>query len=274
MANDLRRVAAVTGASSGIGMETALAFARRGYGVVLAARRVDRLEQVAQQCRRAGGEPLAVPTDVACREQVDAMVAAAVERFGRLDVLVNNAGYGQFGAVADLDEAKLRRLFDVNVFGLWYGLAAAVPVMRRQGGGHIFNVSSVIGKRGTPMHGAYCASKFAVSGLTESARIELREEKIHVTLVCPALTQTEFLSVDRQLDLSFKKLHRAMPARPIGEAIARTAGKYKPELVFTFGGRLLARLSAVWPRAVDYGMSRYYRDLVRTLAAQPEARTE
>ena len=102
------------------------------------------------------------------------MVARTLDVFGRLDVLVNNAGYGVFGQVLDLDEADLRQVFDVNFYGVWYGMMAAGPIMVRQGAGHIFNVSSVIGKRGTPLHGAYCATKFALCGLTESARVELR----------------------------------------------------------------------------------------------------
>jgi NAD(P)-dependent dehydrogenase (short-subunit alcohol dehydrogenase family) len=267
------RVAVITGASSGIGLETALAFARRGWAVALAARRVDRLELAAQRCRaaRPAGAPAApdggaivVPTDVANRAEVEALVARAAERFGRLDVLVNNAGYGVFALTADLDEAAMRRLFDVNFYGVWYGMAAAVPLMRRQGGGHIFNVSSVIGKRGTPYHGAYCATKFAVAGLTEAARVELRGEGIFVTLVCPSLTETEFFdqgSMARRSGRSMRQFQKPMPAEKVGRVIARTAGRYRPEIIFSAGGRFLCKVSALSPRLADRMMEVYRRVL-------------
>jgi len=261
-----RKVALVTGASSGIGRETALAFARRGWAVVLAARRADCLADVAAACGVAGGEAMVVVTDVAQRNQVEAAVAGAVERFGRLDVMVNNAGFGVFGEAIDLDERDLRDIFEVNFFGLWYGLRAAAKVMIAQGGGHIFNVSSVIGKRGTPMHGAYCATKFAVNGLTESARVELRPKKVWVTLVCPAMTATEFFSrgsMARRAGRAFGRFHRTMPARAVGETIAATAGRYKSEIIFTAGGKLLAWLSALLPGVVDVGMGSFREALAR-----------
>jgi len=270
MSQNQRTVAVVTGASSGIGRETALAFSRRKAAVILAARRVDRLQAVADECRDAGGEPVVVAADVGRREQVQAMVDVAVDRFGRLDVLVNNAGYGLFGLVHELDEAELRRIFEVNFYGVWYGMAAATPIMIDQGSGHIFNVSSVIGKRGTPYHGGYCATKFAVCGITEAARVELRPRGVWVTLVCPALTATEFFdsgSMARRAELSMKRFHGLMPAAPVGEAIAAATGRYKPELVFTAGGKLLCWLSSLTPRVADRMMEFYRRDLMRAIEA-------
>jgi NADP-dependent 3-hydroxy acid dehydrogenase YdfG len=189
---DPKRVAIIAGASSGIGWETALAYARKKWAVVLAARRADRLEELAQRCRREGGEALAVPTDVARQEQVEALVARAAESFGRIDVMVNNAGFGLGGRVHEISDRQMRDIFDVNFYGVFYGCKAVAPVMIRQRSGHIFNVSSVIGKRGTPLNGAYCATKFAVAGLTESMRVELAAWNVRVTLVCPGLTDTEF----------------------------------------------------------------------------------
>ena len=190
-----RKVAVVTGASSGIGSQTALALARRGYRVVLGARREDKLAAVAAACRDAGGEARAIVADVARQEQVESLVAAAVDQFGRLDVMVSNAGRGLRARVHETTDRQMRAIFDVNYFGVFYGCVAAARVMTRSRGGHIFNVSSVIGKRGTPFNGAYCATKAAICGLTDALRVEMKPYGVRVTCVCPAMTQTEFFDV-------------------------------------------------------------------------------
>src|SRR5512143_1215956 len=136
------RVAVVTGASSGIGRATAVRLAAEGVRVGLGARRADRLEAVADSIRKMGGTARAVPTDVTRAEDVERLVGDAVEAFGRVDVLIKNAGLGYFGPVESTPAAEARHLFDVNVMGTLYGIQAAVPVMRRHGGGHIINVSS------------------------------------------------------------------------------------------------------------------------------------
>ncbi|MHC4715892.1 MAG: SDR family NAD(P)-dependent oxidoreductase [Planctomycetota bacterium] len=263
-----RRVAIVTGASSGIGMETALALARRGYAVALAARRRERLEQLADRCRDAGGEPRVIVTDVADPGQVQGLVDRTAEEFGRVDVMVNNAGHGVFARVHETPPEQMREIFDVNFFGVFYGCRAVAAMMMRRRSGHIFNVSSVIGKRGTPFHGAYCATKFAVCGLSDSMRVEMRPYGVHVTAVCPALTATEFFEHSRRsrkAGSSFRRLKGLTPARVVGRKIAATVGKPVPELVFTAGGRLLALLSALWPRGVDALMGVYHNDLVKRL---------
>jgi len=261
-----RKVAIVTGASSGIGRQTALALARRRYAVVLAARRVDKLQDVAGMCTEAGGEARTVRTDVADEAQVDALVQAAVEQFGRVDVMVNNAGHGVHARVAETTDRQMRRIFDVNFFGVFYGCKAVAPVMVAQRSGHIFNVSSVIGKRGTPFNGAYCATKFAVCGLTDSLRVELKPHDVKVTCVLPGLTDTEFFERveggTHRSKSSFEWLRQMQPAERVARRIAATVGKDKPELVFTVGGRLLIRLSAIWPRLADAMMKVYHDDMI------------
>jgi short-subunit dehydrogenase len=260
-------VAIVTGASSGIGMETALGLARGGFTVVLAARREDKLKQIAQACQAAGGKnALVVPTDVAREEQVNALVARTVEQFGRVDVMVNNAGYGTFGRVHETDDSQMRRIFDVNFHGLFYGCRAVVPVMMRQRSGHIFNVSSVIGKRGTPFHGPYCATKFAICGLSDSLRVEMLPYGVRVTTVCPALTDTEFFANvqgDRDREAAgYRRMRSKQPASVVARKIVATVGRNRPELVFTAGGKFLAVVSALWPKAADKIMSVYLKDLL------------
>ena len=263
-------VAIVTGASSGIGMETALALARRGYAVVLAARRADKLSEVADRCRAAHPQAAAaaIVTDVTSQSQVSDLVAQTMERFGRVDVMVNNAGRGLFGPVHEMADQDLRRLFDVNFFGVFYGCRAVAPIMIRQGGGHIFNVSSVIGKRSAPMHGAYCATKFAVCGLSESMRVELRPHGVKVTTVCPALTDTEFTlnpNLSARPGSKYTRRSKRMAASLVGRRIAATVGRTKPELVFTTGGKFLVLLAALWPSAADRIMGIYLNDLRKVM---------
>ncbi len=172
-------VVAITGASAGIGRECALAFAARGARIAVGARRVDLLEELAATVRASGGEALAMSLDVAERDQVDAFVRAVVGRYGRLDVLVNNAGYGVRGTVAATPPEAYERLMRVNYLGTVYGCRAAVPRMIRQGSGVIINVSSIVGHRALPTGGAYAATKAAQISLTEALRVELRGTGVH-----------------------------------------------------------------------------------------------
>jgi short-subunit dehydrogenase len=262
------KVAVITGASSGIGKETAIEFARRGYAVVLAARRTDRLEEVAQQCS-ASPATLIVPTDIAQESQVQALVDQTMERFGRIDVMVNNAGYGMFARVDETSSDEMHRIFEVNYFGVFYGCKAVAPIMKSQNSGHIFNVSSVIGKRGTPFHGGYSASKFAVCGLGESMRVEMQPWHVYVTTVCPALTDTEFFEQSvrgQHAQQSFSKFKSLTPASAVARKIVNATGKNKPEIILTLGGKFLVLVSQLWPWLVDQMMRIYFKDLVKRLS--------
>jgi short-subunit dehydrogenase len=190
--------AVVTGASSGIGRETALRMARMGARLVLLARGRERLEAAAAEIRGGGGAAVVCPGDVAEPGVMEAAVDACVSRYGRLDVLINNAGSGFFGSVEQTTVDDLDSMLDVNFKGTFHGIKAAVPVMRRQGRGHIVNVASTAGRRGSPYVGAYCAAKFAVVGLTESLRVELLDSGIEVSLVCPGATRTNFFEAARR----------------------------------------------------------------------------
>ena len=267
------KVAIVTGASSGIGRETAIALARRGYRLVLGARRREKLEAVARACRDAGGQAEAVVTDVARQEQVESLVSAAVDTFGGLDVMVNNAGIGLRARVHETTDEQMRSLFDVNYYGVFYGCLAAGRVMRRRRGGHIFNVSSVIGKRGAPFHGAYCATKAAICGLTDALRVEMKPCGVRVTCVCPVLTETEFFDVQAgrtpRSGRSFARLRGLMPAAVVGRKIAATVGKPTPELIFTVGGKFLTVLAALSPRLTDALMTVYHDELAKDAPPRP-----
>src|SRR5712692_7124067 len=189
------RVVAITGASAGIGRATALRVARDGASVVMCARRVDRLEALASEIVAAGGTPLAIAADVTREADMQALVARGVERFGRLDAMMCNAGFGIAGTIEDINADQMQKLIDVNYLGTYFAARAAVPVFRRQGHGHLIVISSIVGKRGVPFMGAYSATKFAQVGLAECLRSELTGSEIHVSVVYPVSTETEFLDV-------------------------------------------------------------------------------
>jgi len=189
------RVVVITGASAGIGRATALALARRGDRVVGCARRGDRLKALADEAAGAGGEFVPVVADVTSEDAVERLVANAVDRFGRVDAILCNAGFGIYGAIDAITAVQMRELMDVNYLGTFYAARAAMRVFREQRRGHVLMVSSIVGKRGVPYTGAYAATKFAQVGLAESMRAEVAGSDIHVTVVFPISTQTEFFEV-------------------------------------------------------------------------------
>jgi NAD(P)-dependent dehydrogenase (short-subunit alcohol dehydrogenase family) len=186
------RVALVTGASSGIGRAIARRFGRKGMRVALLARRMSRLEEVAEEIRKGGGQGLPLVADVSVSGEVEKAVDAVVERWGRIDILVNNAGIGEAGPVEDVSDDSLHRQFAVNVFGPFYATRAVVPHMKRQGGGQIINIGSVVGLVGLKNMSVYAATKWALRGLNESWREELYSHGIKAAYVAPGYVITEF----------------------------------------------------------------------------------
>jgi len=184
------RTVLVTGASSGIGRETTLAFAAAGANLVLVARRAKVLAKVAAEARKLGAQTLVAAADVTQPEAVAGAFRKAVKRFGAVDIVVNNAGVLIPAKVVDLERADLQRMLDVNLIGALHVMQEAVRQMRVQGRGHIVNVGTLAGRRGFSPLGGYCATKFALVGLTEALRTELVGERIHVSLVLPGIVDT------------------------------------------------------------------------------------
>lgn len=214
------KVVAITGASSGIGEATALLLAERGAKIVLGARRHERLEALAARIAAAGGEATWVATDVRQRTDLEKLVALAHERFGRLDVLVSNAGVGLLSRFDELRVEDWEEMIDVNLKGTLYGIAAALPGFRQQGFGHFVNVLSTSGLKIVPMQGVYAATKNAVRTLAEALRQEAGS-KLRVTNVSPGFVHTDFAEA-----ISNPELRAAITARrdelAIGpDAIAR-----------------------------------------------------
>ncbi len=186
------QVVLVTGASSGIGRAIAVLLAKQGAKVVLAARRADRLEETAALCRAAGGEALAVPTDVTDEGQCKALVEETAERFGRLDMLVNNAGLAVTALLEDLPDLRLfKHTIDVNFYGAVHCTYHALPHLI-QSKGRIVAVSSLGGKAALPYNTPYIASKFAMHGFFDSLRMEMTQRGVSVTLICPSWVVTGF----------------------------------------------------------------------------------
>jgi len=186
-----QQVVAVTGASSGIGEATALACARAGASVSLAARRADRIEALARRIGEEGGRALAVETDVGQESQARAFIERTHAELGRLDVLVNNAGVMLLGPIAGAPTEEWRRMIHANVFGVLYCTHAALPLMANQGSGHIINVSSVAGRHARAGSGVYNLTKFGVGAFSEALRQESVAIGVRVTLIEPGAVATE-----------------------------------------------------------------------------------
>lgn len=186
------KVIVITGAGSGIGRSTSLLLASRGANMVLGARREAPISSATAEIRAAGGQAIYLPTDVTKREQVEALVALACERFGRVDVLVNNAGIGPISRFDAVKFDDWDAMIDVNIKGVLYGIAAVLPLFARQGSGHIVNVISTAGLKLVPTMGVYAATKNAVRTITEALRQEAGPH-LRVTEVSPGMTATDFV---------------------------------------------------------------------------------
>jgi NADP-dependent 3-hydroxy acid dehydrogenase YdfG len=186
------KVVAITGAGSGIGEATARLLAKLGAKIVLGARRAERLKILADQINQAGGEAVYAVTDVKRRDDLTNLVKLACEQYGRLDVFINNAGISQLSRIDELQVEDWEEMIDVNLKGVLYGIAAALPVFRNQGSGHIINIISTSGIKIVPLQGIYAGTKNAVRTITEALRQESRGN-LRVTGISPGFVQTEFV---------------------------------------------------------------------------------
>lgn len=279
------QVILITGASSGIGAALAQVLATRFAGIrlVLAARNGEKLEAIATHCGKAGAEVLAVVTDIAQVDQVNALAEKALDHFGRVDALVNNAGYGQMGAVELVPTTACLRQLEVNVLGPLTLTQALIPGMRAQGGGRIINVSSLGGRLAFPFGGLYSASKFALEALSDALRMELEPFNIQVSVIEPGPVSTDFFAVvAREIKetvpdpattpyrAAFQKLEgleqqtstNAWTAERVAEVIVRslTERRPRPRYVAATGGSILLFLmrSVLPTKLVDRFWQRFY----------------
>lgn len=224
------KVAIITGASSGIGAATAIALAEEGAQVAITARRIERLNEVAQKIAAVGGKALPIVTDISDETQVNSLVRYVNTTLGRIDILVNNAGMGALGTIEDGNPAEWRRQFDLNVLGLLYATHAVVPIFKAQGVGHVVNLSSVAGRITRAGMGVYSATKWGVNAISEALRLEVHKHNIRVTIIEPGLVATEFVdnisdsAAKQALEARFKAVTPLQPediARAIAYAVTQ-----------------------------------------------------
>jgi short-subunit dehydrogenase len=261
------RVVLITGASSGIGRAAARAYAAQGAHLVLAARREELLREVVREVEGLGARAAAVRCDITQAEDVARLMREAETHFGGVDILINNAGIGLFGPVEALAEEQLRQVFEVNFFALVRVTRAALPLLRRRPGGQIVNVSSVLGHRGLPLLGGYCAAKAAVNALTESLRVELAAEGISVLLVSPGFTETEF----RETRLNAEGWQQSAPplkqmsADEVAAAMVKASRRHRRDTILTLPGRAMVLANRFVPGLFD----RVARRMIDKMARRP-----
>jgi NADP-dependent 3-hydroxy acid dehydrogenase YdfG len=225
MSNNIEgKVVVITGASSGLGEMTARHLSAQGATVVLGARRVDRIRSLADELNGRGGKALAMATDVTDCDQVKGLVNAAVQRYGRIDVMINNAGLMQQSPLERLKVDEWDNMIDINIKGVLYGIAAALPHMQRQKAGHIINVSSVAGHKVTPAGTVYSATKHAVRAISEGLRQEVKPYNVRTTVISPGAVATELAShiTDQDSAANIQKFYEgfAIPAESFARAVA------------------------------------------------------
>ena len=252
------KVVVVTGASMGIGEAIAARFLREQYSVVLSSRDWARVEAARQRLGKTE-RTLAVACDVTVREQIEALLAAAIERFGRVDVWVNNAGFGVVDSVERMDMAACRRMFDTNLFGVIDCMQMVAPVFKQQRSGAFINVSSMAGFISVPYMSAYGATKHALIAIGRGARLELAPYGVHVNTVCPGFVETNFgrNTVRGNDSLRFNAGHfRGISAERAAEATWRAWRQNRREVVVPWTGHLVVAFSRLFPDLFNWGMLR------------------
>ena len=254
------RVVAITGASAGIGRATAERVAAEGGAVVVSARRKDRLADVVAAIGGRGGRATAVTADVTVEADADRLVAAAITAFGRLDVMICNAGIGYHGTLDETTPEAMRRVVDVNLMGTLYTAHAAMRAMRKQGHGHIIAVSSIVGRRGVGGSSVYAATKAAEVAFIESLRAEFVGTKFHASVILPVATETEFHeAIERDFGYSAGGRGPRQSAADVAAAIADTIASPKAEVYPFRKAWWLAVLGVVAPARADRFVTKFTR---------------
>lgn len=246
-------VVVITGASTGIGRATALTFARHAATVVVSGRREQVLHKLAEECERLGGRALAIPADVTDQDALKSVARQAIETFGRIDVWVNNAAVTLFARVEEAPYEAYRRVIETNLLGYIHGARAALPYFREQGSGTLINVSSIVGKIGSPYVSAYTTSKFGIVGFSKSLRMELQDAPgIHVCTVLPASIDTPlFQHAGNYMGRAVKPLEPVYTAEQVANAIVNLSRRPRREMMIGNAGRIEAFMHTLAPGLIE-----------------------
>jgi len=250
-----KKIILITGASSGIGAATGKLFAQKGWRVALAARRLDRLEALCDEIRAAGGEALAIEADVSDLEEIRRMVAVTLDKWGQIDLLFNNAGFGRFNWLENLDpKTEVEEQLRVNLLGTIWAAQAVVPYMIARRSGHIINMASMSGLVATPTYTIYAASKFGIRGFSQALRREVHVWGVHVSAIFPGGVASEFAeksgSTKRKTGISTPKWLK-LEASQVADAIYRLALRPKSIVVLPWLMRYSVWLNNMMPSLVD-----------------------
>lgn len=262
--NPAGRVAVVTGASSGIGRSVAVALARSGANVVLAARRTPELEETAHVCRDLGVRALVLETDVTDRQQCVRLIDAAAQ-LGHVDILVNNAGFAIFDPLRNAAPDDLRSMMETNYFGAVWCTQAVLPQMISRRSGSIVNIASIAGIMGFGGMGGYAATKFAMIGMTEALREEVIGDNVSVSAVCPGTTRTDFFTIAQKGKMpAASRLLLAIPPEKVASAVMRAIRTGRPRIIVPAGAGAFMRFKELAPRSAHLLM----RGVSRLIAAK------
>jgi short-subunit dehydrogenase len=271
------QVVVITGASQGIGRETALQAAQRGASVVVAARNEEALRELAAQVERIGGQAEVVPTDVADYEQVARLGQRAVDRFGRIDTWVNNAAVSIYATVENLEPEEMRRLIEVNLLSQMYGSKVAISHMKPRREGTIINIGSALSERAIPLQAAYVASKHAVQGFSEALRLELMHEQagIDVVVILPSSINTPLFNFARsKLGVLPMPVPPVYEPRVVAAAICHAAEQGGREIVVGGWGKLLVLAQRLSPSLLDRYMLQNGRSFEQQKTDRPDDRRD
>lgn len=259
-------VVVITGASRGIGKATALAFAKKGCCIALLARDVSKLDLVKSEIEALGAKAMVVSCDVSKEGDCFAAIELVYSSWNRIDVLVNNAGYGHYSLIEKLDTPSMERIIRTNLFGAIWCIQAALQFMKPAGRGHIVNISTIISKRAFPQMGAYCMSKFAMTGMDESLGLELKPYGIGVSLVCPGYTATEFQQ-NAALTGERPNLQQKLGMKPatVAKAIVKAVECNIRRTHLTIDGKLLLLVNKISPSLVDFVFSKMFKEKTKTV---------
>jgi hypothetical protein len=247
-------VTILTGASTGIGRAAAFRFARAGARLVLVSRNGDRLERIAEEIRKGGGEVVVVPGDVTCREDIDRAVSVSMARFGRVDIAVCNAGELVRCPVRLLRFEEIRRMIEVNYYGTVHLVQAVLPGMLERRRGHIVAVTSVDGRKGLPLDAAYVASKFATTGFMDVLRQELRGTGVYASTILPGRVDTPMIAT-----LKVPLVSAKISADRVGRAIVRAVDQRRREIIIPFWGPKALVVANIISPAVGDALVRWFR---------------